>query len=243
MAATTTTLPAPFAWAGDHVAIALPHGVHALLTTRRGGVSKPPFDSLNLGRWTDDDPAAVEANRDRVLALTGAERFAFGRQVHGATVLLDADEVVDADGQVETRPGVAPMALTADCLPIALAAPGAVGMLHVGWRGLAAGILEAGVGALRLAGVEGASAAAIGPCARGCCYEVADEVRTALGVEPAGGPALIDLPAIARERLRAAGVERVDDCGLCTMCSDRSLFFSHRRDGPRTGRQAGIAWR
>ena len=238
MAATTTTLPAPFAWAGDHVGIELPHGVRALFTTRRGGVSRPPFDTLNLGRWTDDEPAAVEENRARVLALCGARRFAFGRQVHGATVLRDGDGE-EADGQVTAERGVAPMVLTADCLAVALAAPGGAGMVHAGWRGLADGVLEAGVAAL---GAPGA-AAAIGPCARGCCYEVGDEVRAALGLEPTGGPALVDLPGLARERLLAAGVEAVHDSGLCTMCGDPSLFFSHRRDGGRTGRQAGVAWR
>ena len=239
MATAATTLPAPFTWAGEHVAIDLPHGVHALFTTRRGGVSRPPYDTLNLGRWTDDDHAAVEANRARVLAATGAERFAFGRQVHGATVVRDDEaDVVDADGQISTRPGVAPLVLTADCLPVALAAPDAVGMVHAGWRGLAAGVLEQAVAKL-----EGPVAAAVGPCARGCCYEVGDEVREALGLDPVGGPKPIDLPSIARERLTAAGVETVADCGLCTMCTEASLFFSHRRDGPRTGRQGGVAWR
>ena len=238
MAATTTSLPAPFAWAGDHVAIDLPHGVRALFTTRRGGVSEAPFDSLNLGRWTEDDPAAVEENRRRALALTGAERLAYGRQVHGTTVVRDAGEVVDADGQVSRRRGVAVMALTADCMAVALASPDAAGMVHAGWRGLADGVIEEGV---RAAG--GVTAAAIGPCARGCCYEVGDEVRAALGLAPAGGPANIDLPAIARDRLHAVGVEQVEDTGLCTMCGDPSLFFSHRRDRGRTGRQAGLAWR
>ena len=240
MPSAVDTLPAPFAWAGGHVAIELRHGAHALFTTRRGGVSRPPYDTLNLGRWTDDDHAAVEENRRRVLALTGAERFAFGRQVHGATVVVDDEaDIVDADGQISTRDGVAPLVLTADCLPVALAAPGAVGMVHAGWRGLAAGVLEQAVAKLE----SGNPAAAIGPCARGCCYEVGDEVREALDLEPAGGRALVDLPAIARERLQAAGVEHVEDCGLCTMCTDPSLFFSHRRDGPATGRQGGVAWR
>ena len=261
MATATTTLPAPFTWHGDHVAAELPNDVHVLFTTRRGGVSEPPYDFLNLGRWTDDDPAAVEANRERVLAATGATRFAFGRQVHGTRVLVDATDVEDADGQVVTGAGAAAMALTADCMPIALAAPGVAGMVHAGWRGLAGGILKVAVLALR--GASGAAvmeayadrtdpaaqtegfglAAAIGPCARGCCYEVGDEVRAALDLEPTGGPALIDLPAIARERLLAAGVATVHDSGLCTMCTDPSLFFSHRRDGPLTGRQAGVAWR
>jgi copper oxidase (laccase) domain-containing protein len=111
-------------------------------------------------------------------------------------------------------------------------------MVHAGWRGLAGGVIEEGA---RVAGrVE---AAAIGPCARGCCYEVGDEVRAALGLDPIGDPAPIDLPAIARERLATAGVGEIHDCGLCTMCGDPSLFFSHRRDGGRTGRQAGLAWR
>ena len=238
MTTATATLPQPFTWSGDHVAAELGHGVRVLFTTRRGGVSAPPYDTFNLGRLTDDDPAATEENRARLLALTGAERLAFGRQVHGPVVVRDAEAFVDADGQVVTRPGVAAMVLTADCIPVGLAAPGAVGMVHAGWRGLAEGVLEEGV---RVAG--GATAAAIGPCARGCCYEVGDEVRAALGVEAAGGPANIDLPSLARRRLEAAGVAEVHDTGLCTMCSDPSLFFSHRRDGGRTGRQAGVAWR
>ena len=239
MATAATSLPAPFAWAGDHVAVELAHGAHALFTTRRGGVSQPPYDTLNLGRWTEDDHAAVEENRARVLALTGGEHFAFGRQVHGATVVRDDEaDVVDADGQISTRPEVAPLVLTADCLPVALASAVAVGMVHAGWRGLAAGVLEQAV-----AKMDGPSVAAIGPCARGCCYEVGDEVREALGIEPAGRAAPIDLPALARERLEAAGVDAVSDCRLCTMCTDASLFFSHRRDGPRTGRQGGVAWR
>src|SRR5688500_12220516 len=134
MATATTTLPAPFTWHGDHVAAGLPHGVRVLFTTRRGGVSEPPYDTLNLGRWTEDDPAAVAANRERVLAATGATRFAYGRQVHGARVLVDAAGVEDADGQIVTGEGSAAMALTADCLPVALAAPGVAGMVHAGWR-------------------------------------------------------------------------------------------------------------
>ena len=241
MAIAATTLSPPFAWSGDHVTIELAHGVRALFTTRRGGVSPAPYDTMNLGRWTDDDQAAVEENRRRVLALTGAERFAFGRQVHGATVVLDDEaDIVDADGQVSTRPGVAPLVLTADCLPVALAAPDAVGMVHAGWRGLAAGVLEQAVSKLH----GGPLAAAIGPCARGCCYEVGDEVREAFAAHPgARRDRNLDLAAIARRTLLDAGVEDVAVCGLCTMCSDASLFFSHRRDRGRTGRQAGVAWR
>ena len=238
MSTALSTLPAPFTWAQDHITAELPHGVRVLFTTRRGGVSKPPYDSLNLGRLTDDDPAATEENRGRLLALTGASRLAFGRQVHGNVVVRDADAFVEADGQVTTRNGVAPMVLTADCMAIALASPAAVGMVHAGWRGLSEDVLEEGIRAVG----EVRAAAAIGPCARGCCYEVGDDVRGALGLEPAGGPAAIDLPSLARERLEAAGVEEVHDTGLCTMCNPE-LFFSHRRDGARTGRQAGVAWR
>ena len=248
MAVPTTahaTLPEPFAWQGEHIAVELGHGARALFTTRRGGVSRPPFDTLNLGRWTDDEQAAVQENRRRVLRVTGAERFAYGRQVHGAAVVRDGgDEIADADGQATSRPGVAPIVLTADCLAVALAAPGAVAVVHAGWRGIAQGVLEEGVAALLdVAAEPGEVVAAVGPAARRCCYEVGDEVRKALGCAPAGGPAPIDLPAIARERLLGAGVTHLHDVGLCTMCADASLFFSHRRDGGRTGRQAGVAWR
>jgi purine-nucleoside/S-methyl-5'-thioadenosine phosphorylase / adenosine deaminase len=216
---------------GDHLAIDLP-GATALFTTRLGGVSEGPYASLNLGPWTDDDPARVAANRERVRALAGVERLAHGHQVHGARVVVNADAVDDADGQVTTRSGVGAVVLVADCLPVALAAPGAVAMLHAGWRGLAAGVLEAGVGALG----GGPVAAVIGPGIGPCCYEVGDEVRAALGTSGR----TLDLKAIARARLAAAGVAAVHDCGLCVSCDGR--FFSHRRDRGITGRQAGIAW-
>ena len=167
-----------------------------------------------------------------------------GRQVHGARVERRADArgaVAESDGQATAERGLAALVLTADCLPVALVAPQAVAMLHAGWRGLAAGVLEEGVDALRELGADGAIEAAIGPGAGGCCYEVGPEVHAALGHEPARGP--VDLKAIARERLTAAGVATVHDSGLCTICSPPELFFSHRRDGGVTGRQAGVAWR
>ena len=238
MSAALTALPAPFTWAGDHVTAELPYAVRVLFTTRRGGVSRPPYDSLNLGRLTDDEPAATEENRERLRELTGADRLAFGRQVHGSVVVRDAEAFVEADGQVTTRRGVAPMVLTADCMAVALASPDAVGAVHAGWRGLADGVLEEGLEQMG----EGPFFAAIGPCARDCCYEVGDDVRAALGAPEVGEPATIDLPGIARERLTAAGVDEVFDSGLCTMCNP-DLFFSHRRDGALTGRQAGVVWR
>jgi YfiH family protein len=149
--------------------------------------------------------------------------------------------VSEADGQATATRGLAALVLTADCLPVALIAPGAVAMVHAGWRGLADGVLEEGVEALRELSDDGALEAAIGPGAGGCCYEVGAEVHAAFGRAPE--QAHIDLKAIATERLRAAGVQQVHDVGICTMCSHPELFFSHRRDGGLTGRQAGIAWR
>ncbi len=220
----------------DHLTLRLEGGT-VLFTTRRGGVSEGPYASLNLGSWTDDDPARVEANRERVRALAGAARLQQGHQVHGTRVAVDSERVEDADGQVSTRAGVAPIVLVADCLPVALVAPEAVAMLHAGWRGLAGGVVAEGVGALRRAGAARV-AAAVGPGAGPCCYEVGDEVRAAFGTS---GPT-IDLKAIARGQLAAAGVDAVHDVGLCTMC-DPERFFSHRRDGGVTGRQAGVVWR
>jgi polyphenol oxidase len=244
-APSTTSLPEPFAWHGDAIAADLGHGARALFTTRRGGVSKPPFDTLNLGLWTEDEQDAVAANRARVLGWTGCERLLYGRQVHGADVVREGDGVQDADGQATARDGVAPIVLTADCLPVALATPGAVAMVHAGWRGLACGVLEEGVRAVReLSGADdGPLVAAIGPAAGGCCYEVGDDVREDLGLEPLGEPAPVDPKRLACERLYGADADAVHDVGLCTMCTDRSLFFSHRRDGPRTGRQGGLVWR
>ena len=241
------SLPPPFRWDGDHVAVSLP-GAQVLFTTRRGGVSAGPYSTLNLGLWTDDDPQAVAENRDRVARLAGIERARLqqGRQVHGATVIVREDppegEPPESDGQVTSLQGVAPVALTADCLPIALARPGTVGMLHAGWRGLAAGLIARGVEAF---GDEPPLAAAIGPGAGRCCYETGEEVHAAfadLGPGVREGRNL-DLKAIAAARLRKAGVREIHDPGLCTICGDPQLFFSHRREHGLTGRQAGVAWR
>jgi YfiH family protein len=225
-----------FSAVGKHLGIVLPGGT-VLFTTRNGGVSEGPFASLNLGLWTDDEEDRVRENRARVERIGGG-RLAQGRQVHGTTVVeSDPDTVVEADGQVTDRPGVAPIVLVADCVPIALVSPEAVGMVHAGWRGLAGGIVGEAVQRLRSLGAA-RMAAAVGPGAGPCCYEVGEEVHAAFGTSGR----TVDLKAIARARLEEAGVEEVHDSGLCTMC-DSERFFSHRRDGGVTGRQAGVVWR
>jgi polyphenol oxidase len=249
-------LPEPFYARGEHVGIDLP-GAQALFTTRRGGFSEGPYASLNLGRLTNDRADAVQRNRAKLEDEVG-HRPVYIRQVHGTSVRTistrsaagvaplpdEGVELPEADGQATALPRLAPMVMTADCLPIAVAGQGGVAMLHAGWRGLAGGILATGVEAIRALGVTGPIEAAIGPGAGGCCYEVGDEVRrefAGYGDHVRHGRNL-DLKAIARDQLERAGVRRVHDVGLCTICSDPSLFFSHRRDHGVTGRQAGLAW-
>ena len=242
--ATTTTieLDAPFAWDGQHIAVDLGGGARGLFTTRRGGVSRAPYDALNLGRFTEDDPVDIERNWQIVHGVIGRDRsLLWAKQVHGTAVTRGA-HVAEADGHATPDPDAAAIVFTADCLAVLLAAEGAVAAVHAGWRGLAGGVLEEGVEALREVGGEGPVTAAIGPAACGRCYEVGDEVREAFGETPLGRPAPIDLRAIARGRLEALGAT-VHDLGLCTMCSPRGLFYSHRADAGVTGRQAGIAWR
>jgi YfiH family protein len=252
--------------AGDHIEIELP-GARALFTTRRGGVSRGPFASLNLGLTTQgpahdgraDERDHVAANR-RLLAQQvgiGAEHFAHGHQVHGRAVTriteaprgtwsaAEVGNVPQRDGQATALGGVAAIVVTADCLPVALAAEGAVAMIHAGWRGLAAGVLAEGVTALRDLGARGPVVAAIGPGAGRCCYEVGAEVHAAFDHhEPdVRDGRHLDLRLIAARELAREGVLDLHDLGLCTMCADASLFFSHRRDGGVTGRQAGVVWR
>lgn len=234
-------MDAPFAWRDQHIAADF-GAVRVLFTTRAGGVSSGPYASLNLGTNTGDDPAKVAENRERLTQLTGGG-LALGRQVHEAHVhRADAPgHGGDADGQLTTRPGVACTVLTADCLPVAVIAPGGVAMLHAGWRGLATGVLEEGVTALK---GDGRIVAAIGPGAGPCCYEVGDEVRATFADEDdeVRDGHNLDLPLIAERRLRRAGVTEVHHSRVCTMCDPGDRFFSHRRDGGVTGRQAGVAW-
>jgi YfiH family protein len=217
-------------------------GARVRFTTRAGGVSEGPYAALNLGRWTDDDPAAVAENRRRAAE---DRPLAFARQVHGTRVLtLDGatgeDAIAEADGVATTTAGIAALVLTADCLPVAVSGAGGVAMLHAGWRGLAGGVLEEGVRALRALGVDGPLHAAIGPGAGACCYEVGDEVAARFPAWARTGRT-IDLKAVAARRLADAGVGAVLDVQRCTMCEPQT-FFSHRASGGLTGRQGGLAW-
>jgi YfiH family protein len=240
--------PRPFYELGGHYAIDLA-GARAVFTTRRGGYSAGPYRSLNLGAHTDDDLQAVARNRDALRVAVDAPPLSFVHQVHGAEVRRVTGPTPlpfkhpHADGQVTDRRGVAAAALTADCLPVAVAGDRTVAMLHAGWRGLAAGVIAAGVRALRSLGADGALTAAIGPGAGPCCYETGAEVHEAFADIPAAHRGThVDLKAIARHQLRQAGVDSVADIEICTICSDPELLFSHRRDSGLTGRQAGVAW-
>jgi hypothetical protein len=222
--------------------------VRAVWTDRHGGVSAAPFDEANLSRRGGDDPAAVQENRRRVadtLGIAPPERWWWLDQVHGATTVIAAGdppaEPVVADAAVTTEPGTPLVVLTADCAPIVLACDDAAGVVHAGWQGLVAGVIEAAVATLRSVG-HGEVRAALGPCIHPAHYEFGREdlarVVEQIGPEveartDAGGPAL-DLPAAVRLALARANVDDVVDVGECTSASRD--FFSHRRDG-ETGRQ------
>jgi YfiH family protein len=221
-------------------------------STRLGGVSEGPFESLNLGILTADEPERVVENRLRLCAAldVDAESATMAWQVHGADVteaeprgIVKRTVFQRCDGLWTEREGQALILLTADCLPIVLArANGTPGLavLHVGWKGLLGGIVAAGVGAL---GDGARLAAAIGPGIGPCCYEVGEEVaapyRKRFGADVVSGRNL-DLAAAAERALRAAGVESVHRTGRCTAC-EPELFFSHRRDRGLTGRQGVVA--
>lgn len=227
---------------------AFPHG----FTTREGGVSPPPWDSLNLGGLVGDAPERVLENWRRLEAETGL-RFARVRQVHGARVVRAGGEGApreEADGVVSTEPGVAACISVADCVPVLLADPatGAVAAVHAGWRGTIARAAAQGVRAL--AGSPAAAGrllAVIGPSIGPCCYEVSAELAARFSAEIGpvvhareGGPHL-DLWESNRRVLLEAGLagEQVEVMKRCTSCDGRR-FFSHRRDRGRTGRQAAF---
>lgn len=196
-------------------------GARAIFSTRSAGSVKE--DRLPLA-------AALDISPDRIVS---------GRQVHGAELAFHDAPTTDApevDGQVILTAGPIGLVYTADCLPVAVAGPVGVAMLHCGWRGLAAGIIARGVESVS------ATHAAIGPGIGVCCYEVGSDVLDAfagLGDGIATGR-MLDLPEVARRQLLRAGIEDIESAGLCTRC-EPDLFFSHRRDGG-PGRQAGLAW-
>jgi YfiH family protein len=232
-----------------------PAGVRAVSTTRAGGVSRPPYASLNLGEHVGDEPGAVAQNREilgHALHLTGEPRWL--NQVHGTRIVNAGDVVapVEADGGVAAVPGVVCVVMTADCLPVILCdrAGGHVAAVHGGWRGLAAGVIEAAVAEFTRRGVRPCDMLCwLGPAIGPKAYEVGPDVRDALGPEEtalAASPAkadrwFLDLYALARSRLRRTGVESVYGGGFCTY-ADRDRFYSHRREG-RCGRQATLIWR
>jgi YfiH family protein len=218
-------------------------GAHVLFSSRAHG---------SLSTQTGDGHEHGREARDRLCDELALDWLCASRQVHGTFVHRVRSAAgkggeavaIDADGHATALTGLGAMVLTADCLPVALGGDGVVAMLHAGWRGLAGGVLEEGLGALRELGAAGPIEAVIGPGAGVCCYEVGPEVHAAFGQDSLDAPyrdgKKIDLRGIARERLLAARVARVHDADACTICDAR--FFSHRREGARAGRQGGVAW-
>ncbi len=242
-----------------------PVNVRSICTTRAGGISHPPYGTLNLGDHVGDAPEAVTTNR-KILAGVIQARPVFLRQVHGrSAVVLDsgAPDGAQADGCVATAPGVACTMMVADCLPVLFctADGGVVAAAHAGWRGLAGeggqGILEAVVGLLgSTASAQPAQMLAwLGPCIGAPAFEVGSEVRAAFEADDAGAASLFrphaqskwlaDLQGLARRRLHALGIARIygNDGGpaWCTVANP-SQFFSHRRDRVG-GRFAASIWR
>lgn len=242
-----------------------PPGVHAVITMRAGGVSAAPMDALNLAMHVGDEPEAVRENRRRLRAAAGLPREPHWlRQVHG-TEVVDLDTLAkgsepEADAAVTTRSGTVCAVLTADCLPVLFAASdgSAVAVAHAGWRGLAAGVLDRTVAALRARIAPGVALMSwIGPAISARHFEVRDDVRQAfLATDPEDAVAfargrdghwLCDLPRLARRRLATLDVTDIGGSDCCTY-AEEARFFSHRRDVQHrglatTGRIATLIWR
>ena len=238
-----------------------PAGVRAITTLRHGlGISQPPFDRFNLGLRSGDAGEAVIANRTALAdALQLPSPPCWLRQVHGTAVVRDPhlDDEPEADAAVTDRPGTVLAILTADCLPVVLAARDGteIAVAHAGWRGLAAGVLEATVSAMRTPADR--LQAWLGPCAGPDAYEIGADVHTAFVTgDPQAETAFVatrpghwrvNLPLLARQRLAAAGIapQAIHGGDACTI-TDAVRFFSHRRsalrDGGHTGRMATLAW-
>jgi polyphenol oxidase len=229
----------------------VPATVHALITTRAGGSSRGPYESLNLGTRVNDSADAVVANRAILRSLLPAEP-AWLNQVHGTRV-VEADAVttpLEADASFTRSPGTVCTVLVADCLPVLLADRhgGVVAAAHAGWRGLAAGVIESTIAAMTCPPDQ--LIAYLGPAIGADAFEVGEDVYQAFlahdslaqqAFRPhAPGKWLADLFLLARQRLAASGVSAVYGGGLCTF-SDPQRFFSHRRNRV-TGRMAALIW-
>ncbi len=229
-----------------------PDNVVAVSTTRSGGVSEGPFGAMNLGAHTDDDAAAVAENRRRLREYARLEREpVWLSQVHGNRV-VDADaghaSPPEADGSWSRATGTACAVLTADCLPVLLAARdgSVVGAAHAGWRGLAAGVIEQTVSAMRAD--PDSLLAWLGPAIAQPAFEVGDEVRAAFVSQNAAAEAAFernehgrwqaDLYLLARQRLGQLGVASISGGGLCTY-TDSTRFYSYRRQA-KCGRMATL---
>ena len=240
--------------------------IRAFCTSRAGGISKAPFDSLNLGRYVNDEPLAVSENRARLRALLPAEPV-WLKQVHGTRVwdadLAHAEEVIEADAAVTTKTNTVLTVMAADCLPVLIRSlDGAViGAAHAGWRGLLGGVLENTVDAMRAKiGLENAGQyqAWLGPAIGPRAFEVGEEVPAAFqehaqkhglpsptaaftAIDGKPGKYWANLYELARQRLLSKGLNQVHGGEWCTV-RDQTDFFSHRRDG-LSGRFAAFIWR
>jgi polyphenol oxidase len=230
-----------------------PERVRAVSTTRHGGTSRPPYDTLNLAEHVGDEAVAVAANREQLRqALQLPAMPAWLQQVHGVQVVnaSGVTEPVAADAAYALDPGVVCAVLTADCLPVLLCDRGgrAVAAAHAGWRGLAAGVIEQTIAAMPAPGAE--LMAWLGPAISANAYVVGEEVRdTFLSHDPAAVTAFrpaadggwhADLYLLARQRLQSQGITEVHGGGFCTW-EDPVRFYSYRRDGV-TGRMASLIW-
>ena len=233
-----------------------PAGVHALVTTRQGGVSQAPWDSLNLGEHVGDVAAHVRRNREYLrTGLPGQPAIQWLTQVHGNTVLTATPAslplVPEADAAYTRSTGLACSVMTADCLPVCFSSLDGheVAIAHAGWRGLAAGVLESTVRAFQALPEQ--LCAWLGPAIGPCHFEVGAEVRAAFLAASAGSEAacassndgrwLADLYQLARLRLQALGLTQIHGGGLCTYC-EHERFYSYRRDGV-SGRFATLIYR
>ncbi len=229
-----------------------PERVRACVTTRQGGTSRAPYDSMNMGIHVGDNPAVVEENRNRLIAMLELPSVPLWlNQVHGCTVVEvgAAPAGSEADASVSRTPGQVCAVMSADCLPLLLCdqAGSCVAAVHAGWRGLADGVIDSALDSMRIPVRE--IVAWLGPAIGPDSFVVGDEVRrhfikehsqAEVGFSPGGEGWLADIYTLARLRLRRRGVVAIYGGGYCTF-RDKARFFSYRRDG-RTGRMVSLIW-